>query len=63
MEPVLVQWLGERRSLHLVLPAGTALDQGWHELELEDGTVRRRPLSQAGWSRTARDEVDGTHPR
>jgi 4-alpha-glucanotransferase len=59
MEPVLVQWLGERRSVHLVLPAGTALDLGGHELELEDGTVRRRPLSRTGWSRTARDEVDG----
>ena len=59
MEPVLVQWLGERRSVHLVLPAGSALDQGWHELELEDGTVRRRPLSRTGWSPTARDEVDG----
>ncbi|HEX4219189.1 MAG TPA: 4-alpha-glucanotransferase, partial [Acidimicrobiales bacterium] len=59
MEPVLVQWVGERRSVHLVLPAGTTLDQGWHELALEDGTVRRRPLARTGWSRTARDEVDG----
>ncbi|HEX3567519.1 MAG TPA: 4-alpha-glucanotransferase [Acidimicrobiales bacterium] len=59
MEPVQVQWVGERRSVRLVLPADTALDDGWHELELEDGTVRRRPLSQIGWSKTGRDEVDG----
>ena len=59
MEPVQVQWVGERRSVRLVLPAETDLNQGWHELELEDGTVRRRPLSQIGWSKTARNEVDG----
>jgi 4-alpha-glucanotransferase len=59
MEPVQVQWVGERRSVRLVVPADTDLDSGWHELELEDGTVRRRPLSQIGWSKTARDEVDG----
>lgn len=59
MEPVQVQWVGERRSVRVVLPAHTDLDDGWHELELEDGTVRRRPLSQIGWSKTARYEVDG----
>lgn len=59
MEPVHVQWVGERRSVRVVLPANTDLDEGWHELELEDGTVYRRPLSRTGWSRTARDEVDG----
>ncbi|HXA33612.1 MAG TPA: 4-alpha-glucanotransferase [Acidimicrobiales bacterium] len=59
MEPVHVQWVGERRSVRLVLPADADPDAGWHELELEDGTVRRRPLSEIGWTTTARDEVDG----
>ncbi|HEX4245145.1 MAG TPA: 4-alpha-glucanotransferase, partial [Acidimicrobiales bacterium] len=59
MEPVLVQWVGESRSVRLVLPAGTALDDGWYELEREDGTVDRRSMSQVGWSHRSRDELDG----
>ncbi len=59
MEPVVVQWAGERRTIRVSLPAQVAWDDGWYQLELEDGTVRRRPLSQIGATPVGRDTVDG----
>jgi 4-alpha-glucanotransferase len=59
LEPVLAQWVGERRSVRLALPATVALDDGWYQLELEDGTVRRRRLSQIGASPVSEEEMDG----
>ncbi len=59
MEPVVVQWEGERRKVRVSLPGHLDWGAGWHQLELEDGTIRRRRLSSVGATRVGRDTVDG----
>jgi 4-alpha-glucanotransferase len=59
MEPVVVQWSGERRTVRVSLPDHVAWADGWHQLDLEDGTVRRRRLSQIGATVVGRHMVDG----
>ena len=59
MEPVVVQWVGERRSVRVALPDQVAFADGWYQLDLEDGTTRRRRLSQIDVSPVGRNRVDG----